>query len=365
MLPKGVIFVLGPFWSAITCVGLGIIVYGIAGQLRSLSFQTAEGTIDTVKMTENSSGDGGPTYGIKISYHYDADGRRYIGNRLRFRGWSGASSVAKSLAERFGPGSKQPVYFNPAKPAEAVLIRGVQGQDLFLLLFITPFALVMLWIWLGAYFLIREPSGFSGLRVIDEGRIVRIAQSYSKAVAPVCVLLGLTSFLSIFVIGFFFGGFDPSLTTAIVAWCIVLVLPITAGATIWRSVRRGDDDIAIDTVGKILTAPGKLRMAFEKISRVEIVTRINRSPENGVRSRAFDVGLTYTDVGTTHRLKLEEWDSETLARRFAAWLAEQLGVPVQDGLVRDELETEIQLPAKWRGMVQRFRRKDSVIDQRV
>ena len=62
--------------------------------------------------------------GERIRYDYEVNGRHYVGRRVSWRvgrGTSTADATAQELAERYPPGADVTVYYDPHRPATAVL----------------------------------------------------------------------------------------------------------------------------------------------------------------------------------------------------------------------------------------------------
>ncbi|MEO0055448.1 MAG: hypothetical protein RLZZ50_1395 [Verrucomicrobiota bacterium] len=96
----------------------------------SLAWPTAKGTI-TQSQLERDSDD----YSLRVRYVYRAQGKNLTGTRVAFAADSGQYP---DWAKRFPPESIVDVHYNPADPADAVLVPGNQKAALF----ITGFGLV-------------------------------------------------------------------------------------------------------------------------------------------------------------------------------------------------------------------------------
>lgn len=330
MPQRGFLVVFGLFWSAITGLFLVLVVHGIVKQLEATSFARTDGIVDKVEETI-SRGSKSTTYGVKIVYHYTVNGQRYSGDKLRFGQSSSSHKWAQGMVQRFAAGTHPPVYYNPADPAEAVLIPGIQGEDLFLALFLTPFALIMLAIWAALAMSFRRTKGFLGLQVLEELNVTRIRPSAWIALGAAAAAMGLSAFVSIFVVAFLFGGFDPSLSVAGGAWTVVLSAAVLTGAWKFSRIRSGAEDVVLDDAGKWLTAPKAVRVPYASIGGVHVITKVTTTSKGGT-TRTYEVWIHYTQDGKAKRLKLEKWSEQAEeARRFAAWLGLQLGVAVVDG----------------------------------
>src|SRR5437868_2422728 len=70
-----------------------------------------------------------------VSYRYEAEGRRYEGNRItQSPGLNrGVPDFAEQVARRYAAGNEVDVRYNPARPSESVLEPRVPGSWLFAL----------------------------------------------------------------------------------------------------------------------------------------------------------------------------------------------------------------------------------------
>src|SRR5215471_2587758 len=134
----------GLFWSAMTLLFDGFVVVPAVRQVVALRFPSTEGVILSSEVTHHDDSDG-TTYGVAIRYSYSVGSRGYEGDRYRYdkSTSSDCAWAQRAVAER-PPGTKVRVYYNPLNPAEALLVPGILGSDLFLLAFMTPFNAAML-----------------------------------------------------------------------------------------------------------------------------------------------------------------------------------------------------------------------------
>src|SRR5580704_6063854 len=112
-------------WTGLVGLVLAILVYQIVAQYRISSFATAEGVVDSVTFslpylpdTENAK----PLCHVRIAYHFLVKGKRYTGERIERWGTSFPEAEAAQLAQRFRAGSRPTVHYDPANPADSLLI---------------------------------------------------------------------------------------------------------------------------------------------------------------------------------------------------------------------------------------------------
>ena len=81
-------------------------------------------TVMAASVVSQTDSEGGKSYSISVRYEFAVDGARHTGIRI---GFSARSYVRKKGAEaelaHYPANSTLPVWFDPRKPAEAVLIR--------------------------------------------------------------------------------------------------------------------------------------------------------------------------------------------------------------------------------------------------
>jgi hypothetical protein len=330
MPPKKILLLFGIVWSSLTCVFLGYLIYGTYNQWRSEWFSSTAGTVEKIEITNNSHSDGGTTQGIDIVYSYHVKGRGYSASQLRYEAGSSNDSWASDMMRQFPAGSHPTVYYNPSNPAEAVLIRGIQGEDLFLALFLTPFTVVMLGIWAAFAYSFRKPTGFSGLRVIEEGTITRIRPAHWLAVVAAAASLGLCAFISMFIVAAGFGGCHPPLNVITVVWEFVLGISPLVGVGTWLYIRSGRRDIILNILGRTVTAPNGIIVPFKEIDYVEVWRKM-RDSENKKFTYSYEIWLVYKQGAGSGRLKLKgARRNENSAREFASWIAGICGATVED-----------------------------------
>lgn len=144
--------------------------------------------------------------------------------------------------------------------------------------------------------------------------------------------LGLMSFLSIFVIGFFGGGFHPSLRTMLLTWGVILAGSLIVG--LWHGgwTLAGKYDLVIDELNSSIELPAtcgrktRLRIPFGAVREVRVET-IRQTSSDGASSMpshrlVLDVGGA--QAGSE---RLVEWYDAQKAAEFAQWLREQLPRP--------------------------------------
>ncbi len=126
------------FISLFFVVGFGILGCGIRSLILSntaKTWPTAEGRVETCKVTEASDSDG-TTYKVDVQYSYTVAGTRHTGDRIAF-GYSGSSgrTAHQEIADRLSGAKTVLVRYDPALPSRAVLSYGLNRSTIFLLVF--------------------------------------------------------------------------------------------------------------------------------------------------------------------------------------------------------------------------------------
>ncbi|USO00160.1 MAG: DUF3592 domain-containing protein [Phycisphaeraceae bacterium] len=325
------------FWSSIVCVFIVFMVGSAMKQVHAESYPTVEGQVTAARIDESSDGEGGTTYQPAITYTYRVAGTPFENDRVRY-GQVGSSDRrdSKKVLDRFPVGATVDVYFNPDNPADSVLTPGVQGVDLFSLLFLTPFILVAVGLWTGIGYSVKErirPPSAGGVRLLRrEGRI-HIRPGGFPPIAAAGVAALATSFVSIFIVGFGF-GFNASMAVLGVTWAVVLAASACAYITTARRLGSGARDIVIDEAAGTIRLPATegraepLTIAFDDLRDLEIRERIRKGDDG----EATEYRPTVVHVSReTGRQRREAMVSFTRARRaadLADWIAPWLFGPI-------------------------------------
>ncbi len=331
--PTLFLVVFGLVWSPLTLLFDGFIFGSAARQLRAAGYATTEGTILSSQVTHNTDSDGGPTYGVAVSYKYFVGDREFTSERYRYGSASTSDSGwARALVAKWSPGSTVRVFYNPAKPSEAVLQTGLGGSDLFLFAFITPFNAVMLGFWWAGLARLRrawfKPVA-GGARIIVTPRDTRVRLTPFSPMAVGIASLGLAAFLTIFVVAFAAGGFHPSENTMIVAWSLIFTAGVAGGGWQAGKVLSGKYDLILDELNHTLELPltrgrkERRSVPWSAIRDIRVETVLKPANRGGQSSPAYVPTLGFQQGGSQSE-GLVEWYSEVKAQEFAAWLREKL-----------------------------------------
>jgi len=126
--------------------GAGLLIAGIYQRNRiaaSQSWLQTTGTITGGSVATECSNDS-TGYSVALSYGYVANGVTYTGKRIGFsRRTYARKSRAQSELDRYPLSSSVIVYFDPEKPADAVLVRNYPDSILLIVCGIAILGIVM------------------------------------------------------------------------------------------------------------------------------------------------------------------------------------------------------------------------------
>jgi Protein of unknown function (DUF3592) len=314
-------------WWFVTLVGDFMVLRGAIRQVRTLDYVAVEGTMTKCQVTEEPS-DEGTSYGVRAEYTYRIGDQPYVANRVRHLEMWGRST-AIGFVGGHPPGSSVTVYYDPADPADAVLIPGVGGPELFYLMFLAPFNLIMF----GLAFGVGQALVFGDPPVPEWPRGVQFFKRHDEARVRVIKTTPATAAAAVFAGGTFFGtfavafaaGMPPAAVVMIVAW--LAILGATAFAY-WRRICRiaaRKDDLVIDGRRKRLTLPqtfgrtGPVVVSVADVLAVEVDV-VTTNDEHGHLVR-YAPTVRWRDAASEPREgRLAEWEHREHAERLVEWI---------------------------------------------
>jgi len=124
----------GGFMGTFFLIGVAAVAYYFYARRKAsktYSWPATEGRIEISRVTVSEDWDPDTntrtiSYAPEVRYSYKVNGKDYLGSRIWFGGAPGGSNRRKveAIVARYPLGSRVTVYYNPEKPAEAVLVRG-------------------------------------------------------------------------------------------------------------------------------------------------------------------------------------------------------------------------------------------------
>jgi hypothetical protein len=115
---------------------LGGFVYSSISLIRGLKtydWPSTRGTVIGATMKKTAS-KGARQYSPEISYTYVVSETQYTGKKYGLTNARGTSYTIGDLVKDYPEGSEVNVYYNPVKPGEAILHRGLQPDNYYLFL---------------------------------------------------------------------------------------------------------------------------------------------------------------------------------------------------------------------------------------
>ncbi len=151
-----------PFILAGLAVGVFLYFPAISSWWSARGWEEVPCWIESVELKSSTSDEGGSTYSVAASYHYDFDRRRYHGDEVSFLGGSDNVGDFQEMAFqqlKVWEGKDQPFrcFVNPSKPEQAVLFRDLRwGLLLIMSIFPTVFPLVGFLVSIGGWLQSRK-----------------------------------------------------------------------------------------------------------------------------------------------------------------------------------------------------------------
>jgi hypothetical protein len=227
------------------------------------------------------------------------------------------------LAASLPTGKAVDVHYNPRDPADAVLKTGIDGMDLFLAMFMTPFNVIMLGCLTGLWHMWRFGST-GGARVQDDGSEQKVEVAGVRPVYAAFTAAAAAAFVLIFVIAFI-TGVSPSLPVPVGAWVVIVIA--AAAAWIWTArIFASSVNLVIDRVHETLTVPAfgnrQAPLTVPWLSIAELV--VEATGGDPKKPKYVPVAVVTSPDGSRSRERLAEPRSEWSARALANWLRGQV-----------------------------------------
>lgn len=315
----------GLFWSAITLTFDVFIGYAIVQQTRASGYVPVPATITESRVTESRDSDG-VTYKFHARYTYVVNGQTYESDRVRYASMSTNDLRAQGLPTKFPLGAKVTAYHDAANPAEAVLIRGTQGTDIFLTLFMAPFNAVMIGFWVAGLVRLRD-AGRKGLaiskRIIDRPNVTIVRTPYYMVLVAFGGGVSVAAFIAIFVVAFGFGGFNPPMKVVVVAWAIALMAGAALAVHTLVGIVSGKNDWVIDD----LAGTFSFRPRWKRVTlRIADITAVQAETRRQSTTDGESVTHVVTVRGPEGSFDLFTSPMQSRCEALALWLKVRLGV---------------------------------------
>jgi hypothetical protein len=305
------------------------LVYRGARQVQALGYPITKGkitAIDVVKHRGESS-----TNELKVEYQFDVAGKHYTGSRYRYGMANSSDKWAENYRRAHPVGTPVQVHYHPVDPTDAVLTAGVEGEDLMIAIFLTPFTCVMLGMWWACWIALRPARGdlvAGGLPLVDTGGQVVARMPGISPLAIALAVLGAAGFSMVFVLGLS-TGLHPPLWLAIVAWCVLLGAAAIAYVMVASSRWQGKYDLRVDRIHDYLVLPANfgridhVQVPFDRISGIGVHQPISAKAN---RSNTTQQVVVYerNDGGSTNSHVIAEFYEPSPAESLAEFLRTEI-----------------------------------------
>jgi hypothetical protein len=237
--PLGAVIIFGLIWSITTILFDGILVRSAFHQLRALTYSTTQGLIVETDL-ECLSLDEGGSYRPMIKYSYSVAGKEYSGNQRRYDEEGFGPRTARRIVDAYPVGRQVEVHHHPRDPADSVLRAGLEGIDLKNAMFLFPFNLIAMGLWVEVARRIhcrrhraRTLESGTSASVTTESRMsgdskgVPVWLSSWLPVHTGLAVAGGLAIAGVFIVGFGYGS-NPPLQAMLVAWAVILAGGLSA-----------------------------------------------------------------------------------------------------------------------------------------
>lgn len=212
----------------------GITLHNLLQQSRSRDYQTVTGTVTRSETRPRRNSEVEVFHEPFFKYQYEVAGQSFTADKLRFTDAPRAASVKAEIIPRQPVGATVQVFYNPAKPQEAVLFNGLQGSDFLTILLLTPFnaTALILWLWVGSMIggQPRQPAPQLP-RIATNRGITRIRLPQAGPIAWGAGVTGGLGFIATLALGLN-TNLHPSIP--LVVFTIAAVYLAGVGAFVWR-----------------------------------------------------------------------------------------------------------------------------------
>ncbi len=321
------------FWTAIVMVFNGFIGYGVYKNYQAQDYLETTGVV-TRSEVDRHRGSDSTTYSPDIEYRYEVDGQTYTSDQHVYGEISSSDRAgAKKAVRKFPVGKSVRVYYNPADPEDAVLDRSFESLPWFLVLFLTPFNLVMIGLWWACACgiwrsLFGKPEGtVGGCEIVHDGFATRVQIGRSHPMIAAGVGIGIVSFISIFILAF------AGLTNNFVALGGTVLLMAVAGivGAIWQVNRNnsGKGDLVLDRSNMKMIVPARFLGSPTELNLMELNSVGVKRVQGNKNSVHYAPTVTYVDENQIRQeVIICQWNQEAAANELATWLRQELGLQV-------------------------------------
>jgi uncharacterized membrane protein YqjE len=244
----------------------------VAGLRAATSYQPVEATVVSADIEADETAD---EYRMRITYRYEVDGQTYQADRLGFGDpWTRRLRRLREEIQRYQPGTRIRAWYDPDRPARAVLQPRVPPSAWFLLLLLQPFLAVALGlgviIWLALAHR-RQVARFLGeqasevMAIPGWGRVRQTPGQVSITAGPPRILIAMGSagaYLGVCFVGLFILAAAPDASAPL--W---IVAGLFAAAI-----------LAAVLAGRLVARRQKMRVVTLELHNRRLVVQADHAP---------------------------------------------------------------------------------------
>lgn len=270
-------------------------------------FEEVPANILSSTVLSQSSSDNGTTYTPEITYSYQFEGQLHTSDRYAYTLWGSSDrDLAYSIIADYPVGSETVARVDPDDPTEAVLDVSGRTFPSLMLLLMTPFHCIGLWLLSGFLHGLRRRNWTADdvLRdkfvLVDDARRFVLKRPHFGFVDVFLGMLLATTFVSIFPLAFGFGmgGASPYVLPV-----FVVCFSGSVWVAVWRRAagRTPENFLLVDRDRGLFSYPADaLGESMDRIERLEVRstetgTSVNHKP---IMRHVFEVVM----VGQTHEV---------------------------------------------------------------
>jgi hypothetical protein len=326
---KIILTLFGIFWCSLIGAFDYIAIHTLILQSASAHYTATTAHIMKSGVTTHHSTKGGTTYGVAFEYTYAVNGMIHSSRRYTFNMSSSSDrDWAREAVAAFPEGSDRVCYYDPQNPDRAVLSPGIHGSDLIILMFLTPFNIIAMFLIWVPIMMWMDRRRFAPLapRISDRlhGREAYLMKSYNP-IGTFLGLLMLTSFVGIF--GTIFpSGFHTTIARVVSVWGAAFAIALGITIYIHFKTKSGRYDLVLDYNSQSIAVP-----PLRQRKTVEIVpmSEVKQFDTMRVVSGAGKNQRTTWQVKLVDRTDRELVVNESYLERDATRLAETLNTKLR------------------------------------
>lgn len=315
------------WWSLFTLFYDSIIVFHTLKTWQAQSYPRVPGEI-THSDVRGDAGNAGNSFRADVRFRYTVNGEEFTGTRLHFFGFHENNLVLiKGVVENFPIGKQIDVFYNPGDPNDSALSRTLDGLPLFMLLFLTPFNLIMVggWCWVA-----RRVRGVRTLPVRRDAERWLVRRTNGQPLVVAAIVAGMASVAAIFIVGL--GGWADGLGSMTATWAGLLGL---SGLAFWHTrsvILREPPVLVLDNGLGTVTWPSTADAPAFSLPRSRLLgVEIDDSPQPDDDENAWDFSILLSfngEQGQPAKRLVLKTTSGTEAAALADWLEDWVGLPV-------------------------------------